>query len=100
MRHHAGCNAADGMRHNGLGRQLAIAERIEQGCMRAELSAPAHSDGCEHGYGVAVYPSGAHKAGYKAERRSNGAESCYGECHLMRVVEAEKPRKQEVDLVG
>lgn len=68
--------------------------------MGAEVSAPAHTDGCEHGNGVAVYPSCVHKSGYQAERRAHSAQSRYGEGYLMRVVEAEKPCKQEVDLVG
>lgn len=60
---HSGGYAAYGMRHDGFGRKLAVAERVEHGGVRAEVAAPAHADGGEHGYGVAVYPSGVHKAG-------------------------------------
>ena len=97
---HSGGYAAYGMRHDGFGRKLAVAERVEHGGVRAEVSAPAHADGGEHGYGVAVNPSGAHEAGNKPERGAHGAEGCYGECHLVRVVEAEEPLEQEAYLVG
>ena len=98
--YHTGGYAAYGMRHYRLGRKLSVAQRVEHGGVRAEVSAPAHADGGEHGYGVAVNPSGAHEAGYEAERGAHGAEGCYGECHLVRVVEAEEPLEQEAYLVG
>lgn len=70
--YHTGGYAAYGMRHYRLGRKLAVAQRVEHGGVRAEVSAPAHADGGEHGYGVAVNPSGVHETGNKPERGHSG----------------------------
>ena len=42
--------------------KVAIAYGIEHGGMSAKESTPTHTDGCEYGDGVAIYPTMSDKA--------------------------------------
>ena len=68
--------------------------------MGAQEAAPAHTHGCEHGYGVAIYPPRAHKVGHQTERRAHSTERSDGECHLMSIREAEQEVQRAVQMVG
>ena len=100
MRGDGGYESAAEVCHDGFGREVAIADRVEHGGVRAEKSTPTHTDGGEYGDGVAVNPAVADESRYQTEGRSYSAKSCDGECHEMWVVETKQPFKHKVNLVG
>ena len=100
MRGDGGYESATEVCHDGFGREVAIADRVEHGGVRAEKSTPTHTDGGEYGDGVAVNPAVAHESRYQTEGRSYSSKSGDGECHEMWVVEPEQPLKHEINLVG
>ena len=66
--------------------------------MGAEITAPAHAYGGEHGYGIAVDPSLCGEVGHEAQGRAYGSEGCDGEGYEMGIVEPEEPLKHYVNL--
>ena len=57
MSHEGSHQTTHSVGDDGLGGELAVAERVEHGGVGAEIAAPAHADGGEHGDGIAVDPS-------------------------------------------
>ena len=80
--------------------KVAIAYGIEHGGMSAKESTPTHTDGCEYGDGVAIYPTMSDKAWYKTQGRAHGTKSRDRECYEMWVVETKEPFKHKVYLIG
>ncbi len=58
-----GNDSADGMGEDSLGGQFAVAERVKHSGMSAEIAAPAHANGRENRYRIAVDPPWAAKLG-------------------------------------
>lgn len=99
MGHDASAEAADGVGHDGLGGEGAETKGVEHGSMGAQVATPAHADGGEHGYGVAINPALLCKTRNEAERGTHGAERSDREGNLVRVSEAEEPLKHHVALL-
>ena len=99
VRRDAGDESADGVGKDGLGGQFPVAEGVEHGGVGAEVAAPAHADGGEHGDGVAVNPAFRHEVGHQSQGGAHGTEGGNRECHQVRVGEAEEPFEHEAHFV-
>ena len=85
---------------DSLWSEVTIAERVEHSSVRAQESAPAHTDSCEHCNGVAVNPTMLDEAWNQAQRSSYGTESSDRERYEVWVMETEEPLEYEVYLVS
>ena len=100
MSHEGSHQTTHSVGDDGLGGELAVAERVEHGGVGAEIAAPAHADGGEHGDGIAVDPSLGEEIGNKAQCGAHSAQGGDGEGNLVGVGEAEDHPEQAVELVG
>ena len=68
-----GDQASDSMGNYRFGCKLAEAETVKHSSVCAEISAPAHSDRCEYGYGIAVDPAGLNEVRNQSQGSSDGS---------------------------
>ena len=97
---HSGDQTADGVCQYGLGGQFTVSERIEHCGVGAEISAPAHPDGSEYSYGVAVNPPLRNEIRHQPQGCAYGTERRDGEGDQMRVMESEKHFENYIDFIG
>ena len=96
--HDSGEESADGVGQDGTRGEFAVVHRVEHGGVGAQVAAPAHTDGGEHGDGVTVHPALLDELGHQTERCTDGTKGGDGEADEVRIVETEEPLEDETSL--
>ena len=72
----ARAQASDGVCSDGFADELAVTHGVQHGSVRAQIAAPAHAHGREHGNGVAVDDTLCHKARNQTQSGTHSTQRC------------------------
>ena len=86
---HAGAQTADGVADEGGAHQVAGLQAVHHGNMGAEIAAPAHAHGGEHGDIVGVGQAGQQQILSNADGGAGSAQCGDGHGNGLRALEAE-----------